>query len=46
MWKEGGKRVNFFFQFFFSIVEWLGRGGQGFIYIYIYVERGWEGEGG
>jgi len=33
MWKEEGKRVNFFFQFFFSIVEWLGRGGQGYIYM-------------
>jgi len=29
MWKEEGKGVNFFLKRFF-IVEWLGRGGQGF----------------
>ncbi len=34
MWKEEGKRVSFF-SIFFSIVEWLGRGGQGYIYIYM-----------
>jgi hypothetical protein len=29
MWKEEGKGVSIFLKLFFSIVEWLGRGGHG-----------------
>jgi hypothetical protein len=35
MWKEEGKGVSFFFQNFFFIVDWLGKGGQGFFNIYM-----------
>jgi hypothetical protein len=41
MWKEEGKWVRFFFNFFFFIIEWL-RKGKGLIFFYKFI----MGEGG
>jgi hypothetical protein len=44
MCKEEGKRVSFFRKTFFFIIEWLGKGGQGFFKKYM-LKGGREGEG-